>query len=85
MSDERFEVSQQQLAETQQALDISALNGIVSLALLLKKRGLMTSGEAKRLHEMMSKPLSMPHNAANRAVQDAQQNLDLLFSVLIEP
>lgn len=77
-------MSRQQSLDAQQALDISALNGIICLAIALKKRSLLTDEEASYMHEMMSKPLSMPKNANNRAVQDAQQNLDGLFAVLLE-
>jgi hypothetical protein len=56
----------------------------LSLAIVLRKRNLLTDGETKALHDIMSKPLSMPGNAGNPVVQDAQQNLDQLFAMLVE-
>ncbi|WP_157082137.1 hypothetical protein [Sphingomonas pruni] len=82
-SEEKFALTKQQFAEAQQALDIAALNGIVFLAETLKKRSLLAAGEIQDLHETMTKPLSLPQNAANPAVQDAHHNLDLLFSGLL--
>jgi hypothetical protein len=32
----------------------------------------------------MGRPLSMPGNAGNPVVQDAQQNLDKLFAMLVK-
>lgn len=82
-SGEKFALTKQQFAEAQQALDIAALNGIVFLAETLKRRSLLAADEIQGLHETMTKPLSLPHNATNPAVQDAHHNLDLLFSVLL--
>jgi len=84
MKDGEFELSAQQMLEAQQALDVAAFNGILSLAIVLRKRKLLTDGETAALHDIMSKPLSMPGNAANPVVQDAQQNLDYLFAMLVE-
>jgi hypothetical protein len=81
---DHFAVSSQQLAQAQRALDISAFNGIINLANILRKRGLMTVEEAEAMHANMSKPLVLPDHANNPLVQDAQQNLDNLFSVLVE-
>lgn len=36
------------------------------------------------MHEMMSKPFVLPKNASNPVVQDAQQNLDGLFAVILD-
>jgi hypothetical protein len=84
MTDGEHELSAQQLLDAQQALDVAAFNGILSLAIVLRKRNLLTDGETKALHDIMSKPLSMPGNAGNPVVQDAQQNLDQLFAMLVE-
>ena len=83
-SGEKFALTKQQFAEAQQALDIAALNGIVFLAEALKRRSLLASGEIQDLHDTMTKPLSLPQNATNPAVQDAHHNLDLLFSGLLK-
>jgi hypothetical protein len=82
--EEKFALTKQQFAEAQQALDIAALNGIIFLAEALKKRKLLAADEILGLHETMTKPLSLPGNATNPAVQDAYHNLDLLFSVLLK-
>jgi len=84
MTDGEHELSAQQLLDAQQALDVAAFNGILSLAIVLRKRQLLTDGETEALHDIMSKPLSMPGNAGNPVVQDAQQNLDQLFAMLVE-
>ena len=81
---EKLALTKQQFAEAQQALDIAALNGIVFLAEILKKRGLLEAVEIQGLHETMTTPLSLPQNATNPAVQDAHHNLDLLFAVLLK-
>ena len=78
------DLTAQQMLEAQQALDVAAFNGILSLAILLRKRNLLTNVETESLHEIMSRPLSMPGNADNPVVQDAQQNLDQLFSLLVQ-
>jgi hypothetical protein len=83
MADGEHDVSPQQLLEAQQALDVAAFNGILSLAIILRKRNLLTDRETEGLHDIMSKPLSMPGNAGNPVVQDAQQNLDQLFALLV--
>ena len=74
----------QQMLEAQQALDVAAFNGILSLAIVLRKRKLLTDAETKCLHEIMSRPLSLPGNAANPVVQDAQQSLDSLFALFAQ-
>ncbi|WP_157217278.1 hypothetical protein [Flavisphingomonas formosensis] len=84
MTEQEYDLTAQQLLEAQQALDVAAFNGILSLAIVLRKRNLLTNGETQKLHDIMSKPLSLPGNAANPIVQDAQQNLDQLFAMLVE-
>ncbi|QIK79358.1 hypothetical protein G7077_11040 [Sphingomonas piscis] len=78
------ELSAQQVLEAQQALDVAAFNGILSLAIILRKRHLLTDLETGNLHEIMSRPLSMTGNASNPVVQDAQHNLDQLFALLVK-
>ena len=58
MTDGVYELSAQQLLEAQQALDVAAFNGILSLAIILRKRALLTDAETEGLHDIMSKPLS---------------------------
>jgi hypothetical protein len=84
MTEREHDLTAQQLLEAQQALDVAAFNGILSLTIILRKRRLLTDVETARLHDIMSKPLSLPGNADNPVVQDAQQNLDQLFAVLVE-
>jgi len=84
MTEQEHDLTAQQLLEAQQALDVAAFNGILSLAIILRRRNLLTDAETARLHDIMSKPLSLPGNASNPVVQDAQQNLDQLFAVLVE-
>ena len=84
MTDREHDLTAQQMLEAQQALDVAAFNGILSLAIVLRKRRLLTDTETKSLHDIMSKPLSLPGNADNPVVQDAQHNLDQLFSHLVE-
>ena len=76
------DLTAQQLLEAQQALDVAAFNGILSLAILLRKRKLLSASETERLDEIMSKPLSMPGNADNPVVQHAQHSLDQLFALV---
>lgn len=80
---QEHDLTPQQLLEAQQALDVAAFNGILSLAIVLRKRNLLSDQETGRLHDIMSRPLSMPGNADNPVVQDAQQNLDQLFALLV--
>ena len=84
MTEGEHDVTAQQLLEAQQALDVAAFNGILSLAIVLRKKKLLTDAETKSLHDIMSKPLSLPGNADNPVVQDAQQNLDQLFALIVE-
>ena len=85
MTDGEHDLTAQQILEAQQALDVAAFNGILSLAIVLRKRGLLTGLETKSLHDIMSRPLSLAGNADNTVVQDAQQNLDQLFALLVKP
>lgn len=73
------------LIEAHEASDVSAINGIVSLANILRKRGLLTDAEASAMYESMSLPLGLPKYAENPEVQDLQSNLDRLFAVVMEP
>lgn len=84
MTDREHDLTAQQMLEAQQALDVAAFNGILSLAIVLRKRKLLTDTETKGLHDIMSKPLSLAGNADNPVVQDAQHNLDQLFAFLVE-
>lgn len=73
------------LIEAHEASDISAINGIVSLANILRKRGFLTDAEASAMYESMSLPLGLPKYAENADVQDIQSNLDRLFAMIVEP
>lgn len=84
MTEGEHDLTAQQLLEAQEALDVAAFNGILSLAIVLRKRKLLTDAETKSLHDIMSKPLSLAGNADNPVVQDAQQNLDQLFALIVE-
>ena len=84
MTEGEHDLTAQQLLEAQEALDVAAVNEILSLAIVLRKRKLLTDAETKSLHDIMSKPLSLPGNADNPVVQDAQQNLDQLFALIVE-
>ena len=84
MTEREHDLTAQQMLEAQQALDVAAFNGILSLAIVLRKRKLLTDGETKALHDTMSKPLSLAGNADNPVVQHAQHNLDQLFALVVE-
>ena len=84
MTGGEHDLTAQQMLEAQQALDVAAFNGILSLAIVLRKRKLLTDAETKSLHDIMSRPLSLAGNAANPVIQDAQQNLDSLFALFVE-
>lgn len=71
------------LIDAHEASDVSAINGIVSLANILCKRGLLTVAEASAMYESMSLPLSLPKYAGNPDVQDIQSNLDRLFAMVV--
>jgi len=74
-----------QLLEAHEAAEISAINGIVSLANILRTRNVLSDAEATALHESMSLPLGMARYADNPAVQDIQLNLDQLFALVVAP
>ena len=84
MTEREHDLTAQQMLEAQQALDVAAFNGILSLAIILRKRNLLSDTETRSLHDIMSKPLAMPGNANNPVVQDAQQNLDQLFAAIVK-
>ena len=84
MTEPEHDLTAQQMLEAQQALDVAAFNGILSLAIVLRKRKLLTDAESTSLHDIMSKPLSLAGNADNPVVQDAQHNLDQLFALVVE-
>ena len=78
-------LNDQGVIEAHEASDVSAINGIVSLANILRKRGLLTDAKTAAMHESMSLPLGLPKYAENPAVQDLQSNLDRLFAVVVAP
>jgi hypothetical protein len=84
MNAPEHDLTAQQMLEAQQALDVAAFNGILSLAIIMRKRNLLADTETKSLHDIMSRPLALPGNANNPVIQDAQQNLDQLFASLIK-
>ena len=51
------DLTAQQMLEAQQALDVAAFNGILSLAIVLRKRNLLTGRETQRQNDIMSKTL----------------------------
>lgn len=83
--DDNPDLVSMKLIEAHEASDISAINGIVSLANILRKRGLLTDAEASALYESMSLPLGLPKYADNADVQDVQTNLDRLFAMIVQP
>ncbi len=70
--------------QAHEAADVSAINGIVSLANILRKRGLLTDAETSAMHESMSLPLGLPRHAENPVVQEIQLNLDRLFATVLK-
>lgn len=82
---EKPNLAEKDLIEAHEAADVSAINGIVSLANILRKRGLLTDAETSAMYESMSLPLGLPKYAENPAVQELQLNLDRLFAVVIAP
>lgn len=76
---------EEHLIEAHEASDVSAINGIVSLANILRSQGLLTDAETSAIYESMSLPLGLPKYAGNPAVQDLQLNLDRLFAVIVKP
>ena len=71
------------LIEAHKASDVSAINGIVSLANILRRRGLLTDAETSAIYESMSLPLGLSKYAENASVQELQLNLDRLFAVVV--
>lgn len=82
---ETADLSERDLLEAHEASDVSAINGIVSLANILRKRGLLTDAETSALYESMSLPLGLPKYAENKAIQELQLNLDQLFAMVVTP
>lgn len=80
----QFRVSQKQLLQAQNAVDTSTLNGLIFMAMTLKRRGLLTDSEAEVMHTVMCKPLNAPDAAANPIVQVTQQHLDEQFASIRE-
>jgi len=74
-----------ELIAAQEASDVSAINGIVSLANILSKRGILSDGDTSAIYESMSLPLGLPKYADNLAVQELQLHLDQLFTVIVRP
>lgn len=83
MTEREVHLTQEAYDAALSAMDISAINGLVGIAIVLKKRGLITANELKDLHDSMSKPLSLPINAGNPILQDAQSRMDDLFATLL--
>jgi hypothetical protein len=79
------ELAEKDWVEALEASDVSAINGIVSLANILRKRGLLTDAETSAMHESMSLPLGLPKYAENAAVQELQLNIDRLFAIVVAP
>lgn len=71
--------------EAHEAADVCAINGIISLANILRKRGVLDDAGASAMYESMSLPLGLPKYAENAIVQEIQLNLDQLFAVVVEP
>jgi len=82
---ENPDLAEKDLIDALEASDVSAINGIVSLANILRKRGLLNDAETSAMHESMSLPLGLPKYAENPAVQDLQLNIDRLFAVVVAP
>lgn len=78
-------LAEKDLIDALEASDVSAINGIVSLANILRKRGLLNDAETSAIHESMSLPLGLPKYAENPAVQDLQLNIDRLFAIVVAP
>lgn len=74
----------EQFRDAHEASDVSAINGIVSPANILRARGQLTDQEASAMYESMSLPLGLPKYAENPAVQDIQLNLDRLFAMVVK-
>ncbi len=76
-------LTEKNLIEAHEASDVSAINGIVCLANILRKRGFLTDRETSAMYESMSLPFGLPKYAGNPAVQELQLNLDQLFAVVV--
>lgn len=74
--------TERQLADAQAALDISAINGIISLAITLRKRGVATAEDIESLHAYMVKPFDQPHNANNSILSHPRQEIDALLAIV---
>lgn len=79
-----FSVTPKQILDAQRAIDTASLNGILFLAMLLKKLRIMTSRHCEVMHGVMSKPLNLRGNADNPMVQIAQRRLDEHFAQIRE-
>ena len=73
------------LIEALEASDVSAINGIVVLANILHRRGLLSAAEASAMYQSMSLPLGLARHAENPAAQELQLNLDRLFAEVVAP
>ena len=80
----KLEMTKKQAFQAQRAVDTAALNGIVFLAMLLKRHECVTHDEVEMLHAMMSKPLGLSDHAANPLVQITQQHLDEQFATILD-
>lgn len=78
-------LTEKDLIEAHEASDVSAINGIISLTNILRKRGLLTDAETSAMYESMALPLGLPKYAENPAVQELQLNLDRLFAAVVAP
>lgn len=78
-------LTEKDLIGAHEASDVSAINGIVSLANILRKQGLLTDAETSAMYESMALPLGLPQYAENPAVQELQLNLDRLFAAVVAP
>jgi hypothetical protein len=76
-------LAEEHLIDAREAADVSAINGVVSLANILRRGGLLTNADASAIYESMSLPLGLPKYAGNPAVQELQLNLDQLFAVVV--
>ena len=79
------ELDRNHLIEALEASDVSAINGIVSLANILRKRSLLSHAEASAMYQSMSLPLGLARHAENPAVQELQLNLDRRFAEVVAP
>lgn len=75
----------QDLLDAREASGVAAINGIVCLANILRKQGILSDAHASAMHQSMSLPLGLPRHAGNAAVADLQSIIDLLFAVVVAP